>query len=67
MKLTNEHNCQLFTDLDQLKDNDTSIRTNIERVWFFFLQRHALGSVCLGNGGENNRTDKYAGTDIELV
>lgn len=38
MKLTNEHNCQLFTDLDQLKDNDTSIRTNIERVWFFFYK-----------------------------
>lgn len=65
-----EHNCQLFTDLDQLKsieDNDTSIQTNIEQG--ALLERHALGSACLGNGGgeKNNRMDKYAGTDRELV
>lgn len=48
-----EHNCQLFTELDQLKsieDNDTSIQTNIEQGGL--LQRHALGSAGLGNSGE---------------
>ena len=57
MKLNNEvHNCQLFTDLDQLKsieENDTWIPTNIEQGRL--LQRHALSSACLGNGGRKKK------------
>lgn len=62
-----EHNCQLFTDLDQLKsikENDASITINIEQG--VLLQTQAFGSACLGNGGKK-RKGKYSGTDTKLV